>query len=64
MNPQTLQIAINGRANGYIGLHQAVYELPHSSVNEVKQLLTRQNKCCAGDGYSSKSTLWGFESGM
>ncbi|MBD2248760.1 hypothetical protein [Nostoc sp. FACHB-888] len=43
MNPQTLQTAINGATNAYVGLHQAIYKLRHRSVNEAKQLLARQN---------------------
>jgi len=39
---QTLQTAINGAANAHTGLHQAIHELRHGSVNEAKQLLARQ----------------------
>ncbi|MCC5670373.1 hypothetical protein LC653_42970 [Nostoc sp. CHAB 5784] len=37
-----IQTAINGACNAHTGLHQAIHELRHSSVNEVKQLLARQ----------------------
>ncbi|MEJ6485819.1 hypothetical protein N0Y54_31840 [Nostoc punctiforme UO1] len=38
-DPQLLQTAINGATNAYTGLHQAIHELRHGSVKEVKQLL-------------------------
>jgi hypothetical protein len=41
-DPQLLQIAINGATNAHTGLHQAIHELRHGSVNEAKQLLARQ----------------------
>lgn len=41
-DPQLLQTAINGATNAHTGLHQAIYELRHGSVNEAKQLLARQ----------------------
>ncbi|MEA5506939.1 hypothetical protein VB735_28355 [Halotia wernerae UHCC 0503] len=41
-NPQTLQTAIAGATNAHTGLHQAIHELRHGSVNEAKQLVARQ----------------------
>lgn len=47
MNPQTLQIAINGATNARVELHQAIYKLRHGSGNEAKQLLARQKAVMA-----------------
>jgi len=41
-DPQLLQTAITGATNAHTGLHQAIHELRHGSVNEAKQLLARQ----------------------
>ncbi|MEA5508031.1 hypothetical protein VB735_34100 [Halotia wernerae UHCC 0503] len=41
-NPQTLQTAIAATTNAHTGLHQAIHELRHGSVNEAKQLVARQ----------------------
>jgi len=42
INPQTLQIAVNGAKNAHTGLHRAIYELRHGSIVEAKQILARQ----------------------
>lgn len=38
----TVQEAYAAVTNAHTGLHQAIHELRHGSVNEAKQLLARQ----------------------
>jgi len=42
IDPQTLQIAVNGASNAHTELHRAIYELRHGSIVEAKQILARQ----------------------
>jgi|GEM_PF-1436589 len=42
VDPQVLQMAINGATNAHTELHRAIHELRHGSVVEAKQLLARQ----------------------
>ena len=42
VNEATLQVAISAANNAHTGLHQAIHQLRHGSVNEAKQLLARQ----------------------
>jgi len=42
LDPQNLQIAVNGAKNAHTGLHRAIHELRHGSVIEAKQTLARQ----------------------
>lgn len=41
-DPQKLQIAIDATSNAHTGLHQAMHELRHGSVCQVKQIIARQ----------------------
>jgi len=42
VEPQVLQIAINGACNVHTEIHRAIYELRHGSVEEAKRVLARQ----------------------